>query len=89
METLNKAIEAMREKINEQILIFRDAPLSQSVTTVSGESMLRQNPNISEFRALVKDYGQAIKTYNELTKDDQKDEGINNLDVIRSKFKVI
>ena len=89
MQTLDKAIEAMRNKIEEQIEVFKSAPLSQSVATVSGESMQRQNPDVSEFRALVKDYGQAIRTYNELSKDDRKDEGINNLDAIRSKFKVV
>lgn len=77
----------MRDKIEEQIPVFREEQLSQTVTVGTGESMLRQNPNVSEFRALVKDYGQAIKTYRELAAD-STDAETSSLDSIRAMFKV-
>ena len=87
LHTLENAILAMRDKIEEQIPMFREEPLSQTVTVGTGESMLRQNPNVSEFRALVKDYGQAIRTYRELASDDNEAETAN-LEAFRAKFKV-
>lgn len=87
LHTLENAILAMRDKIEEQIPMFREEPLAQTVTVGTGESMLRQNPNVSEFRALVKDYGQAIKTYRELSAGSDSAE-TGNLDSLRAKFKV-
>ena len=84
---MESAILAMREKIEEQIPLFKKEPLSQRVTVGTGEKILRQNPNISEFRALVRDYQQAIKAYSELS-DGEKDAEIKNLDALRSKFRV-
>lgn len=88
LHTLEHAILAMREKIEEQIPIFSNEPLSQEVTVGTGETMLRQNPNVSEFRALIRDYQQAIKAYNELTGDKDEPE-VRSLDSIRQKFKVV
>ena len=87
LHTLEHAILAMRNKIEEQIPIFNDEPLSQEVTVGTGETMRRQNPNISEFRALVRDYQQAIKTYNELIGDAGQEEN-KVLDSLRERFKV-
>ena len=87
LHTLENAILAMRDKIEEQIPIFNDEPLSQEVTVGTGETMRRQNPNISEFRALVRDYQQAIKTYNELVGDTGQEVN-KTLDSLRNKFKV-
>ena len=89
LHTLENAILAMREKIEEQIPNFKEQPLSQEVTVGTGESMLRQNPNVSEFRALVKDYGNALKTYHELSEImGAETEEANSLDSIRAMFKV-
>ena len=87
LHTLEHAILAMRNKIEEQIPIFSSEPLSQEVTVGTGETMLRQNPNISEFRALIRDYQQAIKTYNELIGDTGQEEN-KVLDSLRSRLKV-
>jgi len=87
LHTLENAILAMREKIEDQIPAFKAAALSQEVTVGTGETMLRQNPTVSEFRALVKDYGNVIKTYRELSANGGSAE-ITSLDSIRSKFKV-
>lgn len=67
IKTLEKAIVAMQAKIEEQIPIFKGEPLAQKVTVGTGQEMLRQNPAVAEFRALVKDYAQAIRTYKELS----------------------
>lgn len=87
LHTLEHAILAMRDKIEEQIPIFSNEPLSQEVTVGTGETILRQNPNVSEFRALIRDYQQAIKAYNELTGDKDEPE-ISSLDSIRACLKV-
>lgn len=87
LHTLENAILAMRDKIEEQIPTFKEQALSQEVTVGTGETMLRQNPTVSEFRALVKDYGQAIKTYRELSGGNAEMEA-SSLDSIRNKFKV-
>ena len=87
LHTLEHAILAMRDKIESEIPTFKAASLSQTVTVGTGETMKRQNPDVSEFRALVKDYGNAIKTYRELSANGGSAE-ITSLDSIRSKFKV-
>jgi hypothetical protein len=89
LHTLENAILAMRDKIEEQIPVFKAEPLAQTVTVGTGESMVRQNPNISEFRALVKDYGNTLKTYEELKGKGSDDAAeISSLDTLRSRFKV-
>lgn len=87
LHTLEHAILAMRDKIEEQIPIFSNEPLSQEVTVGTGETMLRQNPNVSEFRALIRDYQQAIKAYNELAGNIGQ-EDVKVLDSLRERFKV-
>lgn len=87
IKTLEKAIVAMQSKIEEQIPVFKAEPLSQKVTVGTGQEMSRQNPAVAEFRALVKDYAQAIRTYKELTNDEATNE--SSLDDLRAKFKVI
>lgn len=87
IKTLEKAIVAMQEKIEEQIPVFKAQPLSQVVTVGTGQEMVRQNPAVAEFRALVKDYAQAIRTYKELS--DGETAEVTSLSDLRSTlFKV-
>lgn len=90
LNTLESAILAMRDKIEEQIPVFKKEPLAQEVTVGTGESMLRQNPSVSEFRALVKDYSNALKAYEELkvALGNKNEAEVVSLDAIRSKFKI-
>ncbi len=88
IKTLEKAILTVQKKITQQIPVFRNAPLAQEVTVGTGETMLRQNPEVSEFRALVKDYSQLLKAYKELTADSDNKSNVQALEDIRSKFKV-
>ena len=88
IKTLEKAIITVQKKITQQIPVFRNAPLAQEVTVGTGETMLRQNPEVSEFRALVRDYSQLLKAYKELTADSDNKSNVQALEDIRSKFKV-
>lgn len=87
LKTLEKAIGTMREKIEEQIPVMAAASLSQEVTLGSGETVLRSNPEVSEFRALVKDYTAALKAYKEMTGENTEKEKAVLAD-IRTRFKV-
>lgn len=64
--TLANAVLALQEKIEEQIPIYKDMPLAQQVTVGTGESMLRQNPAVQEFRATVREYSQALNNLQQL-----------------------
>lgn len=87
LKTLEKAISTLREKIEEQIPIVAAASLSQEVTLGSGETVLRANPDVSEFRALVKDYTATCKAYRELSGENTEKEKAVLAD-IRTRFKV-
>ena len=87
IKTLEKAIVAMQAKIEESIPVFKDEPLAQRVTVGTGQEMTRQNPAVAEFRALVKDYAQAIRTYKDLMNSEPAE--VSSLDDLRAKlFKV-
>ena len=88
IKTLEKAVTAMQRKITQQIPVFRNAPLAQEVTVGTGETMLRQNPEVSEFRSLVKDYSQLLEAYKELMGSSDNKSNVQTLEEIRSKFKV-
>ena len=88
VKTLEHAIEAMRKKIEAEAPVFLDEPLSQEVRTTTGELVLRTNPNVSEFRALVKDYANAIKSYKDIA-GDMANDNVDQLANLRERFKVI
>ena len=58
--TLANAVIAMQEKLDQQIPRLKDMELYQEVKVGTGETVLRQNPAIAEFRALVRDYTQTL-----------------------------
>ena len=58
--TLANAILAIQGKIEQQIPVFEKMPLAQTVRVGTGEKILRQNPAIAEFRALTREYAQAL-----------------------------
>lgn len=67
IETLAKAVEAMKRKIETQLPIYDSLPLAQSLTTTQGEKALKANPALQEFRATVKDYAQMLNNLMELS----------------------
>ena len=88
LTTLKEAIEAMEEKIREQIPLYKDMPLAQEVTVGTGETMLRQNPATVEFRATVRDYGAALKILKDLEEGKPEEEIGGQLADLKAKFKL-
>ena len=87
IETLKQAIIVLRQKIIDNEELFAKAPLSVEVVMGDGRCVSRPNPIVQEYRALVKDYSSALKTYEDLTGDEQIPE-VRNLEALRNKFKV-
>lgn len=87
LDTLERAIRAMRDKIEEQTPLYETAELAQTVTLGTGEMVIRPNPFVAEYRALVKDYGLAIKAYRDLSNGN--DAAMSALDDLRKKFQVV
>ena len=74
-------------KIIEKMPEFSDMELYQEVTVGTGETIMRGNPAMQEFRALVRDYSSLVSTLNSLLAD-KKPTSVSDLDSIRKKFKV-
>ena len=87
IETLKLAILAMRQKIIDNENKFADASLTVEVEMGDGRNVQRANPMVQEYRALVKDYSSALKTYEDLTGEHDVPE-VKNLEALRNKFKV-
>lgn len=87
--TLAKAVIAMQKKINDKIPEYAEMPLAQQVTVGTGEQILRANPAAQEFRAMVRDYSQALNSLQSiLEKSGAGNAEVRSLDSIRAKFKV-
>lgn len=86
-EALRKAILSMKRKIEKNRIEFQKADLTYDAEMGDGRVIRRGNPYVQEYRALVKDYAAAIKTYKEITGAQEVVEA-DPLDDIRSKFKV-
>lgn len=87
--TLATAIYAMQAKIDKTIPEVADMDLAQVVVTGAGETMLRQNPEIQEFRALVKDYANSLKSLDDILSKNRTPATISALDTMRDKVKAI
>lgn len=87
LDALKQAILAMREKILKHEADYRAAPMSIEAEMRDGRYIMRANPFVQEYRALVRDYEVALKAYRDLTNNEQEAE-INSLDDIRARFKV-
>ncbi len=87
--TLAKAVLAMQDKIEQQIPIYKEMPLAQEVTVGTGETMLRQNPAVQEFRATVRDYAAALKNLQDIVENNQSQEQKTSLTNFRARLKVV
>ena len=86
--TLAKAIVALQEKIEQQIPIYDQMPLAQTVKVGTGEKMLRQNPAMAEFRATVREYAQTLQSFNAITGKKEPEKKTEMLTVVgNSKWK--
>ena len=86
--TLADAVFAMKEKIELHIPELKEMPLSLEVKVNTGEMVPRQNPALSEFRSLVRDYSSALKSLRDILGDTVKEEGPSAVESLRGKFKV-
>lgn len=87
-ETLKQAILEMQDKILSEEGRLMTEPLTVEVEKGDGNTVNRANPYVQEYRALVKDYAAALRTYNELYGNEEPEQD-NKLADIRSKLKVI
>lgn len=87
-ETLLEAILAMQTKLLDLREEFESAELTYDAEMGDGRVITRANPFVQEYRALVKDFGIALKTYNEVS-DGVSEANTQTLADLRSKFKVI
>lgn len=88
VETLANAVLAMQAKINQQIPVYEQMPLAQTVKVGTGEVMLRQNPATQEFRATVRDYAAALKDLQTMIEGNRAPAEVLSLDELRARFKV-
>lgn len=87
-EALAKAVEAMQEKIEQQIPVYAEEPLAQEVRVNTGEIVIRANPTVQEFRATVRDYAAALKNLQDILENNKAPAEVTQLDEIRARFKV-
>ena len=88
-ETLAEAVFALQPKIEQQMPLYGEMPLTQVLTTVQGEQAIKANPHMQEFRATVRDYAAALKSLQEILEDSGSPAEINSLDNLRAKFRVV
>lgn len=65
---LAEAVLTLQKKIKKQTPIYNRQPLAQEVTVGTGETILRANPIVQEYRATVREYAQALEKLNSLIK---------------------
>ena len=87
--TLAKAVLALQDKIEQQLPVFEQTPLAQTLTTTQGEKALKQNPASAEFRATVRDYSVALKSLQDIVENNKAPEKKTSLADFRAKLKVV
>ena len=87
-ETLLTAILAMQDKIIEQLGEFESAELAIEVKMGDDRYIMRANPLVQEFRALVKDYSNALKAYKEISGASEP-QGNSRIEELRARLKVV
>lgn len=86
-ETLMKAILSLQQKLEDNVEQFREEPLRVMVEVGDGREVPRANPFVQEYRAMVRDYAAALKSYKEITGTKETPE-LSSLEAIRAKIKV-
>ena len=87
--TLANAVLAMQKKIDQQIPIYEQLPLAQTLTTTQGEKALKQNPATQEFRATVRDYAAALNNLQDIIDSNKVHENVASLDAFRNKLRAV
>ena len=86
-ETLMRAILSLQKKLIDNEELFQEAPLSVEVEMNDGRLVPRANPDVQEYRAMVRDFAAALKTYKDITGEQDTPE-VSSLDSIRSRFRI-
>lgn len=86
--TLANAVMALQEKIEQQMPVYQQLPLAQTMTTTQGEKVLKNNPAMQEFRGTVRDYAASLKSLQAILDDTDDQCEVSSLDDIRSRFRV-
>lgn len=87
--TLAKAVIALQDKIEQQLPIYEQLPLAQTLTTTQGEKALKQNPAVAEFRATVRDYATSLKNLQDIVENNKAPEKQTTLTDFRLKLKAV
>lgn len=69
---LAKAVLTLQKKIEQQTPLYEKQPLAQEVTVGTGETILRQNPIVQEYRATIREYAQTLSKLNDLIGAEEK-----------------
>ena len=85
-ETLMRAILSLQKKLEDNEKQFQEEPLRLWVDGKEGP-VPKPNPFVQEYRAMIRDFASAIKSYKDIT-GDKGTAQISSLESIRSKFKV-
>lgn len=88
LQTLANALVAMQDKIEQQITFFKSMPLSQEVETNIGGTVLKANPEIQEFRAIVRDYTANLSAFQKMVSENTQPTQISEMAELRKKFKI-
>lgn len=88
-ETLAEAVFALQAKIEQQLPLYVEMPLTQVLTTVQGEQAIKANPHMQEFRATVRDYAAALKNLQVILDENTATAEVSSLDSLRARFKVV
>lgn len=89
ISTVNQIEKAMRQKVKEEIPLFKSMSVSQILTTTQGEQAIKSNPAMQEIRALFRDYCAVVKIQRELANDNKAELEKTSIDLIRSKLKLV
>ena len=88
LETLCDVIDTLQNKLIENEAKYKTEPLSVEIQKQDGQITYRTNPFLEEYRATVRDYAQALTKLKELCKNDIAAIEVDNLNDLRTKFKI-
>ena len=87
--TLASAVIALQEKIEQQMPVYQQLPLAQTMTTTQGEKVLKNNPAMQEFRGTVRDYAQALNNLQDILENNKTETSSGSLKELQEKFRLI
>lgn len=86
--TLAESILTLQKKIEQQSPTYETEPFVQLVTVGTGETIMRSNPFVQEFRATVREYASTLKAFKELVDAKGKSTESSPLDNLKSRYNI-